>query len=527
MAAKTTVKKEVPPALEQTLKVLADQYDISDAFQNILQEKIEKATKPPTLSERFKSGGLFGLAKDALSQRAQRKIESKTSATNQQLDTSIDSKNILQKFLGLGNIFKLGNLLSPAKKDTKQVTADTPVLSTTNSKTTERVPTVKPAVNKEKDLIKDTSDIQTVLIGGVTDEGARNLQEKMPVILKDVLDELRKIFKEKETTVKPTTTDTSEDSGGLVGNLLDFFRGRGGKKSVSVKKGTRSRNARARKLRAQRAAQKARTGTTLKTAEKAEAKAATKTSEKAATKAGEKAAVKASEKAGAKAATKALGKTAAKTGGKALLKSGLKKIPILGAVAGLGFGAQRALSGDWLGAAGEVASGAAGSIPGLGTAASVGIDAALAARDIYKETQPTSSEQPSETATEPLTPTPEKGLEGNEQIKPAFAAPEASNIQPPVQPVPQPTTDNTTVAPGDGNKDILTKIAENTGNTNSSINTLVQAIYKLAQSISKGSSVPIAPIVMNNQQQSPGPSASQVAAANNDPIRGVRAQFNP
>ena len=62
-------------------------------------------------------------------------------------------------------------------------------------------------------------------------------------------------------------------------------------------------------------------------------------------------------------------------------KSALKKIPIIGALAGIGFGAQRALEGDWEGAAAEVASGAAGSIPGVGTAASLAIDAGLEARD--------------------------------------------------------------------------------------------------------------------------------------------------
>jgi len=60
----------------------------------------------------------------------------------------------------------------------------------------------------------------------------------------------------------------------------------------------------------------------------------------------------------------------------------LKKIPGVGLIAGLGFGAQRLMSGDWKGALGEVASGAASTIPGIGTAASVAIDAGLAARDM-------------------------------------------------------------------------------------------------------------------------------------------------
>ena len=75
------------------------------------------------------------------------------------------------------------------------------------------------------------------------------------------------------------------------------------------------------------------------------------------------------------------GKGLAKIAGKGLLKSGLKKIPGLGLVAGLAFGAGRLMKGDFAGAGMEVASGAASMMPGLGTAASVGIDVALAAKD--------------------------------------------------------------------------------------------------------------------------------------------------
>jgi len=79
-------------------------------------------------------------------------------------------------------------------------------------------------------------------------------------------------------------------------------------------------------------------------------------------------------KTGAKTATKVLGKT--------MIKTGVKKIPILGAIAGLGFGAQRLLSGDPVGALMEVASGVASTIPGAGTAISIGIDSALIAKDL-------------------------------------------------------------------------------------------------------------------------------------------------
>lgn len=84
-------------------------------------------------------------------------------------------------------------------------------------------------------------------------------------------------------------------------------------------------------------------------------------------------------RAGGKTAAK---KGAAKLGAKALGKSLLKKIPGIGLAAGLLFAGQRAIAGDLGGAGLELASGVAGTIPGFGTAASLGIDAALAARDI-------------------------------------------------------------------------------------------------------------------------------------------------
>ena len=84
------------------------------------------------------------------------------------------------------------------------------------------------------------------------------------------------------------------------------------------------------------------------------------------------------KKAGARIGGKAIGKLA----GGALAKSLGKKIPLVGLGLGAVFAAQRALQGDFLGAGLELASGAASTIPGAGTAASVGIDAALMAKDM-------------------------------------------------------------------------------------------------------------------------------------------------
>jgi hypothetical protein len=82
------------------------------------------------------------------------------------------------------------------------------------------------------------------------------------------------------------------------------------------------------------------------------------------------------------------GKTAAKKAGKFGLKSALKKIPLLGLGFGAAFAAQRALEGDYAGAGLELFSGAAGSVPGIGTGLGLMADAALATSDTLGYTGP-------------------------------------------------------------------------------------------------------------------------------------------
>jgi hypothetical protein len=73
---------------------------------------------------------------------------------------------------------------------------------------------------------------------------------------------------------------------------------------------------------------------------------------------------------------------AAKAAGKGLFNSAKKKLPFgIGAVMALSLVASRAQAGDFSGAAMEMGSGLASIVPGIGTAASLGIDAALAAKD--------------------------------------------------------------------------------------------------------------------------------------------------
>lgn len=89
--------------------------------------------------------------------------------------------------------------------------------------------------------------------------------------------------------------------------------------------------------------------------------------------------------AGNKIVAKKATETAAKAAGKGVLKSISKKIPGIGLLFGLGYGAKRLFDGDYTGAAAEVASGAASTIPGVGTAGSIAIDAMLAKRDYDKQ----------------------------------------------------------------------------------------------------------------------------------------------
>ena len=99
---------------------------------------------------------------------------------------------------------------------------------------------------------------------------------------------------------------------------------------------------------------------------------------KGVSKAGKSLLKKGVQKIGAKVGAKAV----AKVGAKALGKGLLKKIPFVGLGAGLLFAGQRLMKGDFKGAMLEAASGIAGTIPGVGTAVSIGLDATLAAKDM-------------------------------------------------------------------------------------------------------------------------------------------------
>tara|TARA_E500000331_G_scaffold356828_1_gene416407 strand:+ start:1248 stop:3308 length:2061 start_codon:yes stop_codon:yes gene_type:complete len=102
-----------------------------------------------------------------------------------------------------------------------------------------------------------------------------------------------------------------------------------------------------------------------------------KATQKAAKEAAEKTA-----KAAGKEVSEKLSKEAAELVAKSATKSAIKKIPVAGIIAGLVFGFQRALEGDFIGAGAEVTSGVAGTFAGPGTVAAMGIDAGLLASDL-------------------------------------------------------------------------------------------------------------------------------------------------
>jgi hypothetical protein len=122
--------------------------------------------------------------------------------------------------------------------------------------------------------------------------------------------------------------------------------------------------------------------------------------------------------AGGGAAAKLAGKGALKGVGKTLLKG----LPVIGVLAGIGFGINRLMKGDVVGAGLEFASGAAGGLlpPGAGLATVAALETALVARDVMKG---------------PDT----KGLEGSGEVPAASKESEVpTNTTPPPVPAKEP-----------------------------------------------------------------------------------------
>jgi hypothetical protein len=164
-------------------------------------------------------------------------------------------------------------------------------------------------------------------------------------------------FPETKKTEEPKKTEDNKDTGSTLGSVL---AGAGAVAAGEVVKNKVEKSV----------------------AEKATAGAGEKVAETAATKAATGAGEKVAEKVSADVVKKSVAK---KVGGELLKLTG-KALPFgVGAAIGGVFGAMRWWEGDKLGAAAEVALGAASAIPGAGTAISVAGNIALLGRDVYNE----------------------------------------------------------------------------------------------------------------------------------------------
>ena len=114
------------------------------------------------------------------------------------------------------------------------------------------------------------------------------------------------------------------------------------------------------------------------------------------------------KKAVEKVASKAIVKADAKAAGKAAGKAILKKVPFVSLAAGAYFAYERAKNGEWGKAVGELCSGAAGCVPGLGTAISTGIDCGLAVADTKQAINETKKQQAAEQAKKEQTQKPQQ-----------------------------------------------------------------------------------------------------------------------
>ena len=153
----------------------------------------------------------------------------------------------------------------------------------------------------------------------------------------------------------------------------------------------------------------------------------------------------------------------------------LKKLPFVGLALGLGYGVYRASTGDYSGAAMEVASGAASTVPGLGTAASIGIDAALAAKDagVLNQSNPAVS-----TGQINRTPNPQPNLTVTEKPSPVLnqSNPAVSTGQINRTPNPQPNLTVTEKPSPVLNQPIGQEIVEMNRTINSGTNTIHERV---------------------------------------------------
>lgn len=250
---------------------------------------------------------------------------------------------------------------------------------------------------------KDSDALARQLIGGLENPNVYMNQELHGMsktllitneLLKDLRDEAEKQTKFEKTIAKNSANGGSGGGGGIGGALAGALGGMFGGKVLGKIAGSKLGRAGiklASKIPGMKTVGKAvlkqipggeaflknSTGIAAEGAE-----AASKNAAKTAGKELTEGAVKEAASGSAKAATKATEKLGAEAVGKTAGKTLLKKVPLVGAAVGAGLAADRASDGDMVGAGLELASGIASIIPVIGTAASLGIDGYLAARDL-------------------------------------------------------------------------------------------------------------------------------------------------
>lgn len=470
-------------AIQPMAKMFRSRFDIlleelstkyPKTFEAIVKEAVaQEAVKKFSLKGLFKSlekGGLFG--RNGVFSFLGKTLFKKTSTDlvakpplSKEGDTNIDTSSIVSS--------------SPLQTNTKRDGAP-----------------------KELDFLP-AGDVKPIPIefAGFTAAGKDQFAEVLPPIFEDIL---KNVFKSSALTdlfagLQPE--EQKEYGAGLIPGALDFLGDAalagslfGGKGRILGKRGILRapfRRFRAGRIRAQRAAQKA--ATTLPKPPTA-------------------------APAAVKGATKAAGTGAAR----GLARGASRAVPILGTVLTAGMlasdistiseqeekgeiseqEAYKAKGGAFGGAGGALAGAAGGAALGTLIAGPVGTVIGGVAGGILGGMA---------------------GEAGGTAIGEAVAPEEE---QPMVAPLPTPEIPQLDIPESKDYSETLNDIASNTNTTSNKISRLSDAIFALANTLSKSQTTTTAPTVAvlnNNQEQ--GPSASQIAASNIDAIRSIRRQF--
>jgi len=301
-------------------------------------------------------GSLIADQEGGLGASVGKAISSKFKAKMTGIKETFDPLNIA-KFLTFGSDLGpalMGKMTGRTRGDMGHYMSDKPsVRNATNTNTATKIEPTEQSVGGMNDilikiltLLKETNDSaikQREEANNYAEENEREKQKKINDRHKELIDALKGKF------AKDTAKNTERDSViPTVPGLSDL-----GLEDIAAD-----------------AAKKTAAKTAIKTAEEQAAKNATEQ------------AVKTTEKEIGKTATKEISESSIKSTAKKILSNGAlktaaKSVPFAGLLLGLGFGVERAISGDWTGAAIETASGVAG------PATSIGLGVVQASRDVH------------------------------------------------------------------------------------------------------------------------------------------------